>query len=442
VASPDDRSTGGERAARSDCILLVMADDPARAALADYLSAVPGYEVLTGDPDGAVPAAYDLCLLDAAALDRAGETIAVHRRDDPAVRPTLLVYRDGRVPDVDDVVSLDTPWSVLRRRIDGFLRTRRLSARLAERDHQYRQLVDLAPEAILLVRDGRVTYGNAAAADLFGVDGTEGRPVTDLLPDSTDPTALEDVLSTVATEGRLDGYRDLSLRSAAGDAIDARVAGVAVTHDGEPSVQLVVRDVTEERAREERLTLFGRAIEATVQGITIADARRPDDPLIYANAAFERITGYPVDEVLGRNCRFLQGEGTDPETVAEVRAAVEARRPVATELLNYRKDGTPFWNRLEIVPIAADDGTVTHFLGLQRDVTDRREREERLSVMDRVLRHNIRNRVNVIQGTPPPCATVRTTSRPPASTPPRPTSSASATRCADSGASSPSGTES
>ncbi|MFB6219142.1 MAG: PAS domain-containing protein, partial [Halobacteriaceae archaeon] len=124
-----------------------------------------------------------------------------------------------------------------------------------------------------------------------------------------------------------------------------------------------------------RLRLFGRAIEEARQGITIADATQDDNPLVYVNPAFERITGYSAAEAVGRNCRFLQGEETDAETVAEVRAAIDAGRPVSVEIRNYRKDGTPFWNQLDVTPVTDEDGEVTHFIGLQRDVTERRERE-------------------------------------------------------------------
>jgi PAS domain S-box-containing protein len=161
--------------------------------------------------------------------------------------------------------------------------------------------------------------------------------------------------------------------------------------------QLVIRDLTEQKEREQQLTLFGRAIDSAAQGITIADAEQADTPLIYANEGFEQITGYSVQNVLGRNCRFLQGENTEQARVEELREAIEAERPVAVDLLNYRQDGTPFWNRLEIVPVEDDEGNVTHYLGLQRDVTEQKEREQQLAVLNRVLRHNLRNKMNVIQ---------------------------------------------
>jgi sigma-B regulation protein RsbU (phosphoserine phosphatase) len=124
--------------------------------------------------------------------------------------------------------------------------------------------------------------------------------------------------------------------------------------------------------------LKDRALTASAEGITIADARLPDRPLIYVNAGFERLTGYSRDEVLGRNCRFLQGAGTEADTVTELRNAIHEGREITVEILNYRKDGTPFWNRLAITPVEDGTGELTHFIGIQSDVTKRRQAEDDL----------------------------------------------------------------
>lgn len=124
--------------------------------------------------------------------------------------------------------------------------------------------------------------------------------------------------------------------------------------------------------------LKDRALSATAEGITIADARLPDMPIIYANAGFERLTGYAISEVLGRNCRFLQGSGTDLDAVNQIRSAVREERECTVQLLNYRKDGTPFWNRLSITPVRDPSGSVTHFIGVQSDVTEQKLAEEAL----------------------------------------------------------------
>jgi PAS domain S-box-containing protein len=139
------------------------------------------------------------------------------------------------------------------------------------------------------------------------------------------------------------------------------------------------------KERHERLELYERAMNGANVGITIADAGEPDLPLVYVNDSFEAITGYGPAESLGRNCRFLQGEGTDQRTVDRIREALEAEEAVSVEILNYRADGEPFWNDLEVVPVTDGDGEVTHFLGFQDDITERRRREADLERYEQVL---------------------------------------------------------
>jgi PAS domain S-box-containing protein len=129
---------------------------------------------------------------------------------------------------------------------------------------------------------------------------------------------------------------------------------------------------------EAELELRDRALATTAEGVTITDARLPDNPLIYANAGFERLTGYSAEDVLGRNCRFLQGPDTDRDTLERLRSAIRRRQSCTVQLLNYRKDGTTFWNRLSITPVRDASGEVTHFIGVQSDVTDQKETEETL----------------------------------------------------------------
>jgi PAS domain S-box-containing protein len=151
------------------------------------------------------------------------------------------------------------------------------------------------------------------------------------------------------------------------------------TADGAPAKRL-----DSERAQAQ-LKLKDRALAASAEGITIADARLPDNPLIYANAGFERLTGYSVADVLGRNCRFLQGPGTDPATVDVLRTAIREKREVTVQLLNYRKDGTPFWNRLSITPVEDASGTFTHFIGVQSDVTAEKQAKDALQKANELL---------------------------------------------------------
>ena len=150
------------------------------------------------------------------------------------------------------------------------------------------------------------------------------------------------------------------------------------------------------RSLEADLQLKNRALEATAEGIVITDSLHKENPIIYANAGFERLTGYTASEVLGSNCRFLQGTDTDPATREELSRAIRERRPCTVEILNYRKDGTRFWNRLSVTPIRDDGGEVTHFIGVQSDVTERREAEAalrtaktELEVVNENIRHDL-----------------------------------------------------
>ena len=116
----------------------------------------------------------------------------------------------------------------------------------------------------------------------------------------------------------------------------------------------------------------GDVVERAVRGMpfamVITDPHLPDNPIVYVNKAFERITRYTADAAIGRNCRFLQGEGTDPKAVERLRKGIEAKEDVSVEFLNYRADGEPFVNRLLVAPLFDKDGKVTSMLGIQREV--------------------------------------------------------------------------
>ena len=118
---------------------------------------------------------------------------------------------------------------------------------------------------------------------------------------------------------------------------------------------------------------FAAAVRATRMAMIITDPRRLDNPIVYANSAFLRLTGYPRDEVMGRNCRFLQGQDTDRRAITSVREAIAARCDISIDILNYRKDGTSFWNGLYLSPVTNAEGELQFFFASQLDVTDRVE---------------------------------------------------------------------
>ncbi|BCG79759.1 histidine kinase dimerization/phosphoacceptor domain -containing protein [Mesorhizobium sp. 113-3-3] len=124
---------------------------------------------------------------------------------------------------------------------------------------------------------------------------------------------------------------------------------------------------------------FAAAIRATRMSMIITDPRRPDNPIVFANDAFLRLTGYERHEVLGKNCRFLQGPKTDKDAVDQIRAAIEDKADVSVDILNYRKDGSTFWNALYISPVSNDKGELQFFFASQLDVSDRKRSEHRIT---------------------------------------------------------------
>ncbi len=124
------------------------------------------------------------------------------------------------------------------------------------------------------------------------------------------------------------------------------------------------------RLSESELRLFKRSVESSTASLTIADAQKPDYPLTFVNDSFLRLTGYTAEEVLGKNCRFLQGNDLNQEGIAQIRSALKAGAATRVVLRNYQKDGTPFLNELSIFPVFSQNHVVTHFLGIQNNITN------------------------------------------------------------------------
>ncbi|MFW5661020.1 MAG: PAS domain-containing protein [Oceanicaulis sp.] len=133
--------------------------------------------------------------------------------------------------------------------------------------------------------------------------------------------------------------------------------------------------------------------------VVISDPALDDNPVVYVNDAFVRTTGYAVDEAIGRNCRFLQGPNTDPVDRQHLREAVEARQEIALDILNYRKDGTEFHNRLLVTPVHAKGGDALYFLGLQHEIGAAKSYARRAAELDerlKELQHRVKNHLALI----------------------------------------------
>ncbi|MFS0770885.1 histidine kinase famiy protein [Sphingomonas sp. 1P08PE] len=153
--------------------------------------------------------------------------------------------------------------------------------------------------------------------------------------------------------------------------------------------------------------IFFAAVKTTRMPMIVTDPHRPDNPIIFCNDAFTFMTGYTEDEIVGSNCRFLQGPETDREVIGQLRSAIEKREEVAVEVLNYRKNGSTFWNALFVSPVLDEAGNLLYFFGSQLDISRRREAEEALHEAQKMeavgkltggIAHDFNNLLQVILG--------------------------------------------
>jgi PAS domain S-box-containing protein len=235
---------------------------------------------------------------------------------------------------------------------------------------KFSHLVSEVSDAFVVVdHEGVVRYVNQSAENLFGckseniIGETFGLPV--VMGESTDIDILNRQGSTTSAEMRV---------------------SEAIDEDRRVYVVASLRDVSERKRVEESLQLRERAIAASSNGIVITDATQPNNPMIYVNPSFERITGYSAAEVIGRDCRFLQGCDRSQSGILDLRQAIEEHRECHAVLLNYRKDGTQFWNDLYIAPVFNEHGELTNYIGIQTDITDQVKSNQQLLESEERLR--------------------------------------------------------
>ncbi|CAH0342495.1 Blue-light-activated histidine kinase 1 [Rhizobium sp. CECT 9324] len=142
---------------------------------------------------------------------------------------------------------------------------------------------------------------------------------------------------------------------------------------------------------------FAAAVRATRMPMVITDPSQPDNPIVFCNEAFQSLTGYDHSEVIGRNCRFLQGTDTDAAEVEKIRMAIADGESVSVEILNYRKDGSTFWNALYLSPVRNDDGEIQFFFASQLDVTKHVSAKEKVSEQRDEIENEVKLRTAELQ---------------------------------------------
>ncbi|HUP94062.1 MAG TPA: EAL domain-containing protein [Burkholderiales bacterium] len=234
------------------------------------------------------------------------------------------------------------------------------------------QILESISDAFVAVdREWRFTYLNAKAEQVFRMKSRRliGRYCWDLFPEGIRTEGYRRLHEAMA-EGKSVHYLEYSLRY--------RIWYEVTAYPHANGLTIYFRDVTERIAAEQKLRLHERAIEASVNAIIITNARRHQYSIVHVNPAFERITGYSASEVIGRNCRFLQGEDTDQPELEVLRALLSGHKEGRVALRNYRKDGSLFFNELHVAPVRNSKGHVSHFVGVLNDITQTKRYQQEL----------------------------------------------------------------
>ncbi|NDJ59490.1 MAG: PAS domain S-box protein [Chloroflexi bacterium] len=333
-------------------------------------------------------------LIDTARLHDDLDTLDHFREQQPELKIFLLAEHSND-PLIAEAIQRGATDYLLKEQSAWLLRTRvckrivvcrerrQLAQQVRQLETQFQNIIVKNADGVLVVdADGIVRFCNPAAEALFGQPRSELNGQEFGFPLVIDETT------------------ELDLLHSSGDVVVAEMRAVETEWLGQPALLATLRNVTKRKLTEEALRRAVRenaqlaaAIKDLPVGVLITDPHLPDNPVTFANAAFSQITGYDLAEIVGRNCRFLQGEHTDPTEMERIRTAITEASPFAGTVLNYRKDRTPFWNELIINPVFDQNGSLINFVGLQTDVTARidneaalRRERERLAASERELR--------------------------------------------------------
>lgn len=233
---------------------------------------------------------------------------------------------------------------------------------LLQTENSFKKLLEDNRDALLVVSENaEVKYANPAAEKILGV-----------VREDLEAQSFE------WTDFSFNSYELEYLRPDR-QSITLEVHRSQTEWERSPVSLITMRDVSARKSAEQELRILKRSLESSYNGVVVVDALEPGMPIIYANPAFERITGYSESEVIGKNCRFLQGSDIDQLKLEEIRFGLRNKKEVRVVLKNYRKDGSFFWNELFISPVFNEaTGSITHFVGVQNDISDQKKYESEL----------------------------------------------------------------
>jgi PAS domain S-box-containing protein len=270
----------------------------------------------------------------------------------------------------DEVAVLTTAYDITDRRI--------AKQKIEESEECYRLLVNRSPDAIMVQSDGELVYLNSAALKMLGVkslDKLVGIPITEFVhPQSI--KAVTAFFNIIAKSYKRAELNDVKFLRSDGSIIDVELVSVPTIYLRKPAFQIYLRDVTNQKQAREQLRLQSRALNTAANAIVITDK---DASIVWANPAFETLTGYSNTEFMGKKIKDLvKSNKQDNEFYKNLWNKILTGKIWHDEIINRRKDGSTYAEDMTIAPVADENGTITHFIAIKQDLTERKSFEEQL----------------------------------------------------------------
>lgn len=319
-----------------------------------------------------VPASEQLIYKRTDELKREGKTKfqAEHFKKDGTILPLEIYIQKTNWEGKEVVMSMGT--DITERRLAEIA--------LQESEQRYKALVEWSPDAIGVYRNGIILFANPAGVKMFGSNSEDeliGKPIFDLVHPEFHQLSAERTKLIYENNETLP-MAEMKFLRVDGTPIDVEVQSTRIVYDGSAAIQVTIRDITQRKQEERHLKLLESVITNSNDAVVITEASPIEEPgpkILYVNEAFIKMTGYAAAEVIGKSPRILQGPKTERAGLDKLKAALKNWEPCEISQINYRKNGEEFWANISISPVADETGSFTHWISIQRDITEQKNAE-------------------------------------------------------------------
>jgi PAS domain S-box-containing protein len=291
----------------------------------------------------------------------------------------------------------ENQWAALVDLVETAVEYYRTQTDLVETEARARTILEASPDAVGIIRDRRFVYANASAVDVFGVDDAAaltGEPLHQFLHASGQSLTEERLRRIQAGESSIDRLNSTVVGTGS-RTVPVELYATRIEWEGAPATILVVRRIAESEGSDRLLRRFHRAVHAAGHAVFITDV---DGTITYVNPAFEQITGYTAAEAIDETPRLLKSGYHGAAFYQDLWETILDGEIWEAEVVNEAKSGERYNAHQTVAPVSDEDGDLVEFVAIQTDVTDRKEREQQLHVLERILRHNVHNDMSVVLG--------------------------------------------